>query len=84
MSSSPQGRGSPPRNVDLDGAALDRVAPVEGEARALLAAAAERRDLSARALQSLRRVARTVADLEGCERVGSAHIAQALALRAPI
>ncbi len=77
-------RGSAVRNVDLDGADLDRLAPVEGEARALLAAAAGRRDLSARALQSLRRVARTVADLEGTEHVTSSHIAQALALRAPI
>jgi magnesium chelatase family protein len=77
-------RGLPARNVDLDGAALERLVPVEGEARALLSAAAERRELSARALQALRRVARTVADLEGSESVAPSHFAQALALRAPI
>jgi magnesium chelatase family protein len=43
-----------------------------------------RRGLSARAVQSLRRVARTVADLEGAAEIGGEHLAQALALRAEL
>ena len=72
------------RNADLSSEQLDRWAPLSDASRALLSRACERRALSARALQSLRRVARTLADLERAQRVESAHIAQALALRAPL
>lgn len=68
-------------NAALDAAQLDRFAPVEGPARDLLARAQERRGLSARALQSLRRVARTLADLEGRAELAPADLAQALELR---
>jgi magnesium chelatase family protein len=70
------------RNSELLADELDRVAPLDAESRKLLSAAADRHGLSARAVQSLRRVARTIADLEASERVAAAHIAQALALRA--
>ncbi|MEQ1894855.1 MAG: hypothetical protein ABL998_20120, partial [Planctomycetota bacterium] len=40
--------------------------------------------LSARAVQSLRRVARTLADLDGAEAAGEKHLKEALALRAPL
>jgi predicted ATPase with chaperone activity len=40
--------------------------------------------LSARAIQSLRRVARTCADLADEAQVRHTHVAQALALRAPL
>lgn len=60
---------------------LDRVAPLVGAARELLARAAEQRALSARAVQSLRRVARTVADLQDQAEVDGNCIAQALGLR---
>jgi len=69
------------RNVDLDAEDLDRVAPLDAHARKLVAIASRRFDLSARALQSLRRVARTLADLDGGETVDAQHVAQALALR---
>jgi magnesium chelatase family protein len=69
-------------NARLKPDALDRVAPLDERARRLLADAAARRSLSARAVQSLRRVARTCADLEDCGEVALAHVAQALALRA--
>lgn len=72
------------RNADLGADELDAHAALDDRARKLLTDAATRRSLSARAVQSLRRVARTCADLAGEERVGSAHVAQALALRAPI
>jgi magnesium chelatase family protein len=71
-------------NAHLQGNALDQFSPLQGEGRSLLAHAVERRGLSARAVQSLRRVARTLADLEGQEQVLPEHLAGALALRAPI
>ncbi len=72
------------RNVDLGADELDRHAPLDAALRSLLARAQRQRGLSARAVQSLRRVARTLADLDGAERVGAAHLAQALALRSSL
>lgn len=72
-------------NAQLDAAALDRVAAsTTDDARALLERAALRDHHSSRALQSLRRVARTAADLRGSETIDSEDIATALALRAPL
>lgn len=68
-------------NAALSAAELDAFAPLVGPARELLARAQERRGLSARALQSLRRVARTLADLEGRTELAAADLAQALELR---
>jgi magnesium chelatase family protein len=72
------------RNADLTGEELDHWVELEGESRRILAHAAAQRGLSARALQSLRRVARTLADLAGEERVEVKHLAQALGLRTPL
>jgi len=77
-------RQSGKRNADLGADALDAHAALDERARKLLTDAAARRSLSARAVQSLRRVARTCADLAGEEHVGAAHVAQALALRATL
>jgi len=72
------------RNGELTADEIDRFVPLEGDLRSLLATAARRRGLSARAMQSLRRVARTIADMEDRRDVEPAHLAQALALRAEI
>jgi magnesium chelatase family protein len=77
-------RDQPGPNSMLDAKELDRVAQLDDDSRTILSAAARKRGLSARALQSLRRVARTCADLEDEAKVGPSHIAQALALRASI
>ncbi|MEW6073945.1 MAG: YifB family Mg chelatase-like AAA ATPase [Planctomycetota bacterium] len=71
-------------NAMLEAADLDRWAPLGPSARRLLERAAAQRGLSGRALQSLRRVARTLADLEAEERPDDRHFAEALALRASI
>ena len=71
-------------NAHLGADSLDRVAPLGVEGRRLLERVVERRGLSARAVQSLRRVARTLADLEDREEVRCEDLARALALRAPL
>lgn len=67
-------------NRDLERAALDEL-PMTDEATQLLAAAVERSALTARGYDRIRRVARTLADLEGAAAVDDGHVAEALALR---
>ncbi len=74
-------RGQSGPNSLLSGDELDRWAPLTPAARRLLELAVDRRALSARALQSLRRVARTTADLAGSEAIEDTHVSAALALR---
>jgi magnesium chelatase family protein len=68
-------------NAQLDAAGLTRVAALDAAGRRLLAAAAERALLSARASGRVLRVARTVADLAGAARVEAPHLAEALGWR---
>lgn len=68
-------------NADLDGAALARHAGLDGEGERFLARATERLRLSARAHVRLRRLARTVADLAGEERVRADHLKEAVSFR---
>ncbi len=68
-------------NGRLAPAELQRVAALDGGAEALLARAAERLRLSPRAVDRSLRVARTIADLEGCEDVTAEHLGEALGLR---
>jgi magnesium chelatase family protein len=71
-------------NADLDAAGIDRFAPLTRRSLALLAQAQTGYALSARAIQSLRRVARTLADLEERTTVEEVDLKGALALRAPL
>ena len=51
------------------------------EAQPLLAAATERLGLSARAFHRVLKVARTIADLAGCDRIEAVHVAEAVQYR---
>jgi magnesium chelatase family protein len=53
---------------------------LDKKSRALLESAAKRWSLSARSLDRILKVARTIADLEGVQSLASAHVAEALAL----
>ncbi len=68
-------------NADLDGVALDHHGAPDAEGRALLTRAAAAWGWSARAVRRAQRVARTLADLEGGDRVEAGHVAQAIQYR---
>jgi magnesium chelatase family protein len=69
-------------NAELTANRLDEVAPLRGDAEALLERRLRSGTLSARGLHRVRRVARTLADLDGAPPiVGAGHVAAALELR---
>lgn len=68
-------------NARLEGEPLRRHAHLAPEAQDLLDQAAERFGLSARAHDRIRRVARTIADLDGAELIAPAHVAEAIGYR---
>jgi magnesium chelatase family protein len=68
-------------NARLAGRDLQERARASASARNFLLRASAAMGLSARAHQRVLKVARTIADLEGGERVGEAHVAEALGYR---
>ena len=71
----------PTCNTRMGPADLERFAAIAPEGRRLLVAACERMGLSARAFDRVRRVARTIADLEASERIRTEHLAEGLQYR---
>jgi magnesium chelatase family protein len=68
-------------NAELTGRELQRFASLDAAARAYLDDSCEKHQLSLRGRDRLRRVARTIADLDGADRVGEAHMRTAVTLR---
>jgi magnesium chelatase family protein len=68
-------------NADCSGRLLDEIATPDESGLALLRSAAEAMGLSARGFHRTLKVARTIADLDGAERIARPHIAEALSYR---
>jgi magnesium chelatase family protein len=69
-------------NAAAPAAMLEQVAQPDKAGMALLRDAADAMRLSARGYHRVLRVARTLADLDGAEKVGRIHLAEALSYRA--
>lgn len=74
-------RQGPRLNARLRGRGLDQHAHLCDEGRALVGDAVERLGLSARAYDRIRRVARTIADLEEARDIAAHHVAEAVQYR---
>jgi magnesium chelatase family protein len=68
-------------NAAIAGPDVRRFCPLDDGATALLRAATTKGALSARALDRIARVARTIADLAGAADVGAPHVAEAIGYR---
>ena len=68
-------------NAEAPAAVLDDIAKPDAQGLALLRDAAESMTLSARGYHRVLRVARTLADLDGSERIARLHLAEALSYR---
>ncbi len=69
------------KNADLSARAVREFCRLDSDAEALLRAAMEQFQLSARAHDRILKVARTIADLEGSEQIKTAHVAEAVQYR---
>jgi len=71
------------RNGDVPAGALDETVPLSGEVLTTWRSLCERRRLNGRGAAAIRRVARTLADLDGERTVGPAHMLRAADMREP-
>ena len=69
-------------NAQAQGSVLEEVAKPDASGLSLLRDAADAMRLSARGYHRVLRVARTLADLDGAEKIGRVHLAEALSYRA--
>lgn len=68
-------------NAEIPGNAMRRYCALDDAAMRLLAHASAKRQFSARALDRIARVARTIADLRGDDAIGADHVAEAIQYR---
>lgn len=69
-------------NAEAPASVLEEIAKPDAQGQKLLRDAAETMRLSARGYHRVLRVARTLADLDGAEKIGRLHLAEALSYRA--
>jgi magnesium chelatase family protein len=69
-------------NAQANGPVLEEIAQLDSSGTKLLRDAADAMRLSARGYHRVLRVARTLADLDGADKVGRVHLAEALSYRA--
>jgi magnesium chelatase family protein len=69
-------------NAEAPASVLETIAQPDAQGTKLLRDAAETMRLSARGYHRVLRVARTLADLDGAEKIGRLHLAEALSYRA--
>ena len=69
-------------NAEAPASLLEEIAQPDAQGQKLLRDAAETMRLSARGYHRVLRVARTLADLDGADRIGRLHLAEALSYRA--
>ncbi len=68
-------------NAQMSARLLEQYARPDEEGAARLSRAMKALDLSARAYERILKVARTIADLDGAEQIGAAHVAEAVGYR---
>ena len=69
------------KNANMDTKALNRFCALDADCEALMHRAFDSMGLTARSYDRILRVARTIADLDGSECIGAAHIAEAIQYR---
>lgn len=69
-------------NAAAPASVVERVAALDGPGTALIREASDRFGLTARGFHRVLKLARTIADLDGAERIARAHLAEALSYRA--
>ncbi|MDR2099837.1 MAG: YifB family Mg chelatase-like AAA ATPase [Campylobacteraceae bacterium] len=74
-------RGQNELNGKMDDGAIERFCVMNDEADGILKSAAARFGLSHRGIGKLKRVARTIADLDGAETIGKTHMLKSLSFR---
>ena len=78
----PETRGAPMLNGRMAARQIRRHCALDADAEGLLKAAMEEMGLSARAHDRILRVGRTIADLDAADRIGPAHLSEAINYRA--
>ena len=68
-------------NADMRVGEIRQYCKLQEEGQSLMRAAMTQLNLSARAYHRILKLARTIADLAGCEEIGSVHLAEALQYR---
>ncbi len=74
-------RGQSELNGKMSDSDIEKFCLLEDESQKILDSAANRFDLSQRAIKKVLKVARTIADLAGCERIKKEHLLEAVSYR---